>query len=133
MKDVKAPQVTYRGDDTVDKYQRKVIEEQKTYVELMRNKIQYEIIGLVNSKIYANVQMSSDKCYHMCESQIYKEIKGSHVENNLKMAHRMSDDFVNKEVEKSLKGNGSLCLDRCMKKNMESFKMLLNVNLYLIG
>ncbi len=109
------PEIT-RTNDLLAKDQRTTIELQRKKLEFVENTNRSDLIGLVNSKIYSNVEMNADFCRNYCEEEIInpKQLLNSPVNNN-----------------KVFKQQNQNCLNLCVEKRGESFRMLMNVKFNL--
>lgn len=100
------------ADDLLDAKQRKIIQRQNKRIEYMNRYRENEIVGLINSKILDNLHNAVNFCVQICENK----------EKNYKFAIDKLKGY------KSITENGDpYCLNNCVNKRNESYKMLIMV------
>lgn len=112
------PEIT-RENDLLAQDQRRIIETQKRRLENLEKKGRLEIIGLINSKIFSNLQFGADACLKKCKLNNYKnkEPSGPVLDSPFKR--------LNKKEEHSMENVDINCFDFCVRKRVESYKILL--------
>ena len=113
------PEIT-RTNDMLAQDQRKIIERQQRQLEFLEENSRNELFGLINSKIYANIENNVDFCFNYCKN---KKVEGGGLNTpfgRFNNTEEKASDSVNLE-----------CFDNCVVKKGESYKMLLIVNLLL--
>ncbi len=113
------PEIT-RNNDLLAQDQRKILEYQRKQLENLEQRNRSELFGLINSKIYSNLQENADFCFDMCT-------KGAKATLNTLKGLSTPLSNTNKHLEMETDFG---CLDKCMLKKGESFKMLLFVIIY---
>jgi hypothetical protein len=112
------PEIT-RNNDLLATDQRKYVEHQKMRLEFTNAFLMNELSGRINSKIYSNIEYNVDHCLKLC--------KNTTNEDKFRLNNSVINTSIyslNKEIKTEL---NSSCVKNCMNKNIESFRMLLNV------
>jgi len=123
----KRPEIT-RTFETLAKDQREIIEEQKVRNEIKQNLTNLDFFGFINSKIYSYVELSTDMCFKTCDNNQKKE-NGEVLLNNSEFSFNL--EYLPKR-DLIRDGINNKCFDNCMKKKIDSFRMLINVRNYFI-
>jgi hypothetical protein len=107
-----------RNNDLLAQDQRKTLELQKKRIDYAQRLNHSNFIGLINGKVYSNVQSNSDYCNNLCvkeNKKLSESLLVSPLHNN-----RSLEKEENLEIDKK-------CLENCMMKKGESFRLLMNV------
>ncbi len=111
------PEIT-RENDLLAQDQRRIIELQRRKLEHQDKQTRTELVALINSKIFANIQNNVDSCLKFCKKGDKKiQLQGGNLDSPFKR--------LNFKEENLMDGVEISCLDHCVKKKNESFKMLL--------
>ena len=118
----KRPEIT-RTQEVLAKDQREIINDQKKKNELLQKHKNMEMFGLINSKIYSYVELSSDICMKKCNKNIKNKDENTLLDTsvfNINIRTSGNNDNIMQNINME-------CLDNCLNKKVESFRMLLNV------
>ena len=111
------PEIT-RENDLLAQDQRRIIEFQRKKLEHQDKQTRTELVALINSKIFANIQNNVDSCLKFCKKGGNKILlQGGNLDSPFKR--------LNIKEENLIDGVDINCLDYCVKKKNESYKMLL--------
>jgi len=111
-----------RNTDLLAQEQRKTLETQRKRLEYLEKKAKSEMIGIINSKIYANAESNADFCLNFCT----KQIKNLNSEKNNKFIGAPLNFSVNNKNDE-IDYVDENCMSNCLVKKGESFRMLMNV------
>jgi hypothetical protein len=112
------PEIT-RENDLLAQDQRRIIDVQKRRLENEEKRGRMELMGLINSKVFSNLQFNVDTCLKQCKLNNFNKEESSRP--------KLDSPFMrlNKKEEHSTDGVDMKCFDFCVKKRTESYKMLV--------